>query len=351
MNNRLKCSKPYATILSASFLILLQSCATTSPTENPWASPDRGFSVSSEKEEKELLAFMQPCIDHARETISDAALHFKAGLPQGTFFYVVARKDNERHFIVEVNDIDGSRINGRILSTAQVNGRQYNRGDEYSLDMEDIVDWIVIYPDRPEEGNLLGKYMLLIQDGLISGPCDPQDSEFQHFRLFRENYSFVPPSDAGWDLRGKNPFAEVGLQKEGDSPNELNTIYAVRYKVPLFKTDQELVTMTKESEEKNLGEPERYTLKEHTVTPYKEKETKCAVSHQVIEDKKALLAKSGERGPMIREILSLVCVHPRELNTAVTLTYSHRYQPGHRDSEFMDKSNTIFKSLAFKTRY
>jgi hypothetical protein len=192
--------------------------------------------------------------------------------------------------------------------------------------------------------------MLLIQDGLISGPCDPQNTEFQHFRLFRENYSFVPPSGAGWKLHGKYADSDVGLQKEGEGPNELNTIYAVRYKVPLFKTDQELVTKIKETEEKNIGEPNRYTLKEHTVTTYTEKETRCGLSHQVIEDKKALLAKSGERGPMIREILSLICVHPRQWDTAVNLTYSHRYQPGHRDPEFTDKANTIFHSLAFKER-
>ena len=106
-----------------------------------------------------------------------------------------------------------------------------------------------------------------------------------------------------------------------------------------------------EVEKKNLEDPNRYTLKEHTVTAYTKKETKCALSHQVIEDKKALLAKSGERGPMIKEILSLVCVHPRQWDTAVNLTYSHRYQPGHRDSEFIDKANTIFESLAFKKLY
>ena len=352
MDKRLKCLNPYATILSASILILLQACATIPSNENPWAvSPNRGFSVSSEKEKTELLAYMQPCVDHARETLPEVALRFKAGFPPETFFYVVARKDNERHFIVEVNTIDSSQIHGHTLSAADVNGRHYASGDEYSLAMVDIVDWFVIYPDRPEEGNLLGKYMLLLQDELVSGPCNPQDSELQRFRLFRENYSFVPPSGAGWKLHGKNADSDVGLQKNGAGPNELNTIFAVRYKVPLFKTDQELVTMIMEVEKKNLGDPNRYALKEHAVTAYMKKETKCALSHQVIEDKKALLANSGERSPMIREILSLVCVHPRQWDTAVNLTYSHRYQLGHRDSEFTDKANTIFDSLAFKKLY
>ena len=125
----------------------------------------------------------------------------------------------------------------------------------------------------------------------------------------------------------------------------------MRYKVPLFKTDQELVTKIKETEEKNIGDPNRYTLKEHTVTACTEKETRCALSHQVNEDRNALFAKTGERGPMIRVILLLVCVHPRQWDTAVNLTYLHRYQPGHRDSEFIDKANTIFDSLAFRKLY
>ena len=350
MDRHLKFSKLSVTILSISIFILLQACTSTASPGNPWATPDRGYQISSAEEEAEFLAFMQPCIDHARETFPKAALRFKAGFPPETFFGVAARKDNKRHFFVEVNAVDGSRIRGRTLGAADVSGHHYASGDEYSLAMADIVDWLIIYPDRPEEGNLLGKYMLLRQDGLVSGPCNPQDSEIQKFRIFQENYSFVPPSDSDWSLHGRDVNAEVSLQKGGAGPNELNTIYAVRYKVPQFKTDQELVTKIMETEKKNLGDPNRYTLKEHTVTAYTEKETSCALSHQVIEDKEALLAKSGVRGPMIREILSLVCVHPREWNTAVTLVYSHRYQPGYRDPRFIDKANTVFQSLAFSER-
>jgi hypothetical protein len=109
---------------------------------------------------------------------------------------------------------------------------------------------------------------------------------------------------------------------------------------------QELVDTTLETENKNLGDPDRYTLLQHEVVAYTEKETSCARSHQVIEDRTAL-KRSGERAPMVREILSLVCVHPSNKNMVVTLTYAHRYQPGYRDPMFIDNADRVFRSLAF----
>lgn len=186
------------------------------------------------------------------------------------------------------------------------------------------------------------------KEGLMSGPCNPQHSEFQHFRLFQESYFFVPPSEAGWHIRGRDANFEVSMATEGvGGANEVNTLYAVRYKAPFFATDQELINKITETEKKNIGDPNRVTLLDHKVIAYKEKETRCVLSHQVIEDKKALLDKSGKRGTMIREILSLVCVHPREQDTVITLSYSHRYHPGQRDTKFPDKANNVFQSLAF----
>jgi len=59
------------------------------------------------------------------------------------------------------------------------------------------------------------------------------------------------------------------------------------------------------------------------------------------------LSRSGERGPMLREIMEITCVHPSASDLAVQLTYSHRYQPGYRNEEFVDKANLVFESIAF----
>ena len=330
----------------------LTACATpsTTPPRNPWASPDREYNFSSQETNADLNALMQPCIDHARETFPEAAVRFDAGLPPETLFVVVAFSDYGTTEYVFVDATDATQINGLMYRDSRVNGRRYDRGDRISLDITDVVDWLIQYPDRPEEGNLTGKYMLLRQDGLAHGACNPQDSEFQHFRFFAWEYSFVPPGVEGWEADGQTNDADMSMQEKGDSPNELNTLYANGYSAPAFATDQEFIDKIIEVEKKNLGDPARYTLFEHRVAAYTEHETRCVRSHQVIEDNQALLSKSGERGPMTREILSLACVHPRMNTMVVGITYSHRYQPGHRDPAFTEKADTVFKSLAFKIR-
>jgi hypothetical protein len=307
------------------------------------------------EEAADLEALMQPCIDYARESFPEAAVRFDAGLPPKTIFAVVARDDCGAHFYVGVDAIDATMVHGQISDDRHVCGRLYEKGGKISMDRADLVDWLVIYPDRPEEGNLTGKYLLLRQDGLASGACDPQDPEFQHFRFFEMEYSFVPPDPKGWKVRGKEVVSGMGLvdftmQEDGDSPNEVNTLYAARYESPSFATDKEFVEKLKEVEKKNLGDPDRYTLLEHDVADDTVHEARCARSHQVIEDRQALLSKSGDRGPMIREILSLWCVHPLMETTIVGITYTHRYQPGYRNPEFTERADTVFKSLAFKTR-
>jgi hypothetical protein len=49
----------------------------------------------------------------------------------------------------------------------------YAPGDNISVNKSEIVDWYIIHKDRPAEGNMIGKYLLLKQDGLAAGTCDP----------------------------------------------------------------------------------------------------------------------------------------------------------------------------------
>lgn len=343
-----------ATIFAAPFISLLGN-PTVAAAENLWMTPNRSTFPFSVEEYAELDSMMEPCAEHARETFSEAARRHNEEMESAATFYVMSRTpgpdDHPPNFYVQVKKVDGIKIQGSIASNGVVlSGRRYRRGKKFTLPVSDIVDWLVIYPDRPEVGNLLGKYMLLRQDGLVSGPCDPLHSEFQHFRLFREDYSFVPPSGSTWRLYGPSLEGDVTtdmtMQEHGSGPDEANTIYVVRYEVPIFSTDQELVDLTIETEKKNLGDPNRYTLREHEVIAYRENNARCALSRQISDDN-AALKRTGERTPMIREIMSLVCVYPSKTDMAINLTYSHRYHDGHRDPEFTEKATAVFQSLAF----
>jgi hypothetical protein len=149
------------------------------------------------------------------------------------------------------------------------------------------------------------------------------------------------------------------MLEKGASPNELNTLSSIRYKFPLINSKQELVDTTRGFMESAPEDPDRYTIIEHEIVPYTKKETMpgnfnslamCVVSQQVIADMQAVLLKSGGKGTLIRETQTLVCVHPTERDRAVVLNYSHRYQPGNRDPEFINKASQVFESIAFKTR-
>ncbi len=330
-------------------IVSIQACATKPlPAENPWVTPNRGYALSSQEEQDELRELMQPCIAYARAGLADAYREFSENARSQTVFAVVALNDQETTFYTVVTSFNEADLVGRILSRGRVQGRSYEAGETIRLATAEVIDWLISYPDRPEKGNLLGKYMLMRQDGLMSGPCDPRHREFQHFRLFRSDYSFVPPASVdGWQFIAGDYDADVSLiNMHGKGPDEINVLLADRRRAKVFNTDQELIDKITDIQKKDVGDPGRVILKLHKVTAYQHRKTRCAYSHRVFEDRQALLA-SAERGFMIREILSLACVHPGQPDTVVMLSYSHRYHPGNRDLDFDDQAAALFESLAF----
>jgi len=352
--------KLFCKFIAVGACCLLASCASIpNETPSPWDFPSRGFDISSNAEQAHLVASMQPCIDYARDTLSEALNRFERGLPDGTDFRVIVFDDQKFNAQIRLWYIDDERLEGRITGLHKIKGRTYGPADIVSVDWADIVDWYIIYRDRPAEGNMIGKYLLLKQDGLATGACDPQDIEFQRFRFFARDYSFVPPGTDGWEMREPREGQDMLMLEKGVGPNELNTLSSARYQFPVIDSSQQLVDAIRGFTQYKAEDADRYELIEHEIEPFAKKQTTpitfnslalCAVSRQTVADRQALLAESGERGVMIRESRTLVCVHPSEKDMAVVLTYSHRYQPGNRDPGFIDKADRVFESIAFKTR-
>ena len=302
---------------------------------------------------------MKPCIDFARAIFPEVLSRFENGLPEGAELKAIVFDDETYTSQVTVWTLDGNLIHGRMTRVHAIKGKLYAPGDNISIDKSDVVDWYIIYPDRPAEGNMIGKYLLLKQDGLAAGVCDPDDIEFQRFRFFAQDYSFAPPGTDGWEMRTPQEGQDLLMLEKGPGPNELNTLSSTRYKFPIINSDRELVDTTRGFMEYMPENPGRYTLIEHEIAPFKKEETilldfnrlaMCVVSRQVIADKQAVLLESGDTGTLIRETQTLVCVHPTETDRAVVVNYSHRYQPGNRDPEFDSKARQVFDSIAFKTR-
>lgn len=355
-SNAMTASRKCSTICSvacAVAVLQLGACAIAPPPDNPWKTPNRPYSPYSPDQYEIMDALMRPCVEHAQATFPEAAQRFNEGLPPGANFVAVAGLPDPHVYAdgiyVRIFGATDTRVFGHISDD-----RYDQNGDKYDFPVDRLGDWLIQYPDRPEEGNWRGKYALLRQDGLVSGPCDPKHPEFAHFRLFRKTYSFVPPVGHSWQLRGAHvtsdgsAFVDMWMQERGGGPYELNTLSVETIgNKNEFATDQDLVDLIVEMEASGYVKTERHTPLEQSVSAYKGLDARCALSHRSAQDNLALLSASGERGPMIREIMELGCVHPASSKIYINMTYSHRYKPGYRDPEFETKAHAVFRSLGF----
>lgn len=327
--------------------LLTVSCAAL-PPGNPWQTPNRGHSTLDDGV-AELNSLMQPCIKHARDTFPEATRRFKSGLPKGTEFAVIARNDQKANFFIRVNDVEDNQVHGMVANrgSQSVNGRQYSSGQKVSIFSKDIVDWYIIKPDLPGDGNLLGKYLLLREDGLAPGACDPNHIEAQHSRIFRKYYSFVPPSGEGWQMQGVGKGLSVSMENVIGKPNQAYSFFTAHSKAQVYASAQSLANSTREMEKTNLEATDPVKILRHEVNLYEKKQAKCVRMHQLYEVDKRLPAGFGNQGPVTNEILTLKCIHPQSQNMAIWLVYSHLYEPGHRNPKFDDQAEKLFESLGF----
>jgi hypothetical protein len=335
------------TIVGVAFLVT--SCATI-PDHNPWEYPNRGYSVSSETEQTQLLASFKPCNEHARDTFPEALHRYTTGLLEGAALIAVVYDDKKYTSQIRVDGAEGNLVHGRMSGRHIVKGRFYVANDKISVNKDDIVDWYVIHQNRPPEGNLIGKYLLLKQDGLAPGDCDPTDIEFQRYRYFSMSYSFVPPGTEGWELMGPWEGTEMSMQEKDENLDEINTLSSSLYRVTPNMSEQKLIESARNLGRHGDKEGDRYNVVNLKAEVYLHRQGRCARSSHVVEDKQALLEKSGKRGFMIRDVQSLVCVHPADEKVAVVIVYSHRHHRGKRDPEFENEASKVFESLAFRKK-
>lgn len=129
------------------------------------APEDKPVSASGQRAD-EIKKGMAPLIEKARQTFPDAKKRYLAGLPRGEVFFVTTvlhgKEGTSEQVFVAVSGIQGGKISGKIASDI-VTVQGFRRGQAYSLDEADLVDWLISKPDGSEEGNLVGKYLDSIQ--------------------------------------------------------------------------------------------------------------------------------------------------------------------------------------------
>ena len=328
---------------------LLVSCATPY-ARNPWETPNRYIRIPV-SEQAQFNAALQPCIEHARKTFDEANNRFRDGLPGGGVFYAIVYNDLKGSSYIEVDSSDSGEIRGYVNFGNRIKGENYAIGDHITLPQSDLIDWTITYHDRPADGNLLGKYILLKQDDLITADCDPADTALHHYRYFSVNYSFIPPGNDGWQLGDPGERRDMIMQERNKDRNEINTITSSRFGIPPTITNAQLIELIRKYGEYGSEEEARYKVVKLEADTYSKPGTHCVRAQHIVEDKKALQANTGKRGFMIRNVETLLCVHPAGEQIVVVLNYSHLHRPGKQDPEFSYKADKVFESLAFTTRY
>lgn len=102
-----------------------------------------------------------PLVAQARKTYPDAKRRYLAGLPKGEHFFVVTllhSPGRQESAFIAVSSIDGTKITGAI-ATDLTNVVGFKTGQAYTLNEDEIQDWLIAKPDGSEEGNLVGKYL------------------------------------------------------------------------------------------------------------------------------------------------------------------------------------------------
>ncbi len=152
----------------------------TKPHEPPpstWAAPtppspelvrtgsnapiDKPVHTSTNAERAELERAIAPYREEARKSYPDAKWRYLAGLPPGYHFFVVTDLHSPgavESVFIAVTSIKGDRITG-VINSNILTVAGYKAGDSYTLSEHDIIDWVIVRPDRSEEGNFVGKFL------------------------------------------------------------------------------------------------------------------------------------------------------------------------------------------------
>ncbi len=137
------------------------SAIAQNPALAPRVPPDISKSVTWEQV-KSLDRALAPYIERAQKTFPGVEARFSAGLPEGHSLFVTAKLYDEcgksELAFISVTGIQGGIVEGRILSNLKV-VTFYRFRDRYAFPRDQLVDWLITYPDGTEEGNVLGKFM------------------------------------------------------------------------------------------------------------------------------------------------------------------------------------------------
>lgn len=163
-------------------------------------------------------------------------------------------------------------------------------------------------------------------------------------RVAQRGYSFLPPAEAGWVEALRNP-QRVLLGKFGAHADENFTIHALTVEARAASRGADLARFVKQDQAKDVN-LQRHRVLTHEVEAAAHEGASCATSYLASEDN-AARKRSSRQDPMLIEAHSLTCVHPKDGNILVGITYSHRSYADDRDRQLQEKALRVFETLRF----
>jgi len=150
-------------------LLIIAATATSGAGYSSQATPPQETPVLFNNPAK-LDTIMAPYVQMARRSYPDAKARFQKGLPSRERFLITTRifdpQGNFQQVFVEVNDISNGKVAGRVVTgTKKSSGT--SPADVFICNETDILDWAILKPDGTLEGNVVGKYLGVLQERYV----------------------------------------------------------------------------------------------------------------------------------------------------------------------------------------
>jgi len=159
-------------------------------------------------------------------------------------------------------------------------------------------------------------------------------------RIEKPGYTFVPPSEAGWQAGPAAP-GDIALRKPGADADE-STVQFVR----LFRSERAMSVTGLIQELDSPYDAARFrAIRIDPSRPYRHRGASCASGHSVVEDLQAPTQRVA--GKMLIEMYALLCIHPQDARVWLQIGYSHRYHPGQPDLKLRAQAMAAFERVDF----
>lgn len=162
-------------------------------------------------------------------------------------------------------------------------------------------------------------------------------------RVYQNVYSFLPPAEPGWRVleRRANRLAYV---RPGTTADETFAITASVFRITGGASREDFLAAVGKGLAREAADPRYRVLAQDTVA--ESGAYTCTRSRFALEDH-AAVKRTATPGVMVLELLTRICVHPKDASLGVRLEYSHRRYPEHADAQFAAKAERVVSSLEF----